>query len=117
MPMRAPTCCSLRHCAAPQQIEHVGRDLGATVPLLANMVEGGKTPLLAIDELGKLGFRVAIFPGAMVRVLARAATDYLSTLKRDGTTRNMLDRMFDFRGINDVIGTDEMLSRGKRYDS
>lgn len=99
-----------------EEMEHVGLALGSRVPLLANMVEGGKTPLLTIDELGRLGFRVAIFPGAMVRVVSHAATGYLQILKRDGTTRNMLERMFDFRGINEVIGTDAMLSRAKRYE-
>jgi 2-methylisocitrate lyase-like PEP mutase family enzyme len=100
---------------APVEFERVGRELGAKVPLLANMVEGGKSPLLSIDELGRMGFRLAIFPGAMVRVVGKAATDYLATLRRDGTTRNMLDRMFDFRGINAVIGTEEMLRAGDRY--
>jgi 2-methylisocitrate lyase-like PEP mutase family enzyme len=99
-----------------EELERVGRALGSRVPLLANMVEGGRTPLLTIDELGRLGFRVAIFPGAMVRVVGWAAKGYLETLKRDGTTRNMLDRMLDFRGINDIVGTDAMLSGARRYE-
>lgn len=98
-----------------EQFERAGRELGARVPLLANMVEGGKTPLLSISELGALGFRLAIHPGAMVRVVGRAATDYLATLKADGTTRGMLDRMFDFSRLNEVIGTDDMLRHGDRY--
>jgi 2-methylisocitrate lyase-like PEP mutase family enzyme len=98
-----------------EQLEHVGRELGARVPLLANMVEGGKTPLLSIAELGQLGFRLAIFPGAMLRVVGFAATRYLATLKKDGTTGNMLDTMFDFRRLNEVIGTDEMLREGDKY--
>lgn len=97
------------------QFERVGRELGARVPLLANMVEGGKSPLFSISELQSLGFRLAIFPGAMVRVVGKAATDYLATLRQDGTTRGMLDRMFDFRGINAVIGTDAMLEAGEKY--
>ncbi|MCK6372390.1 MAG: isocitrate lyase/phosphoenolpyruvate mutase family protein [Gammaproteobacteria bacterium] len=98
-----------------EQFEQVGRELGDRVPLLANMVEGGKSPLFSIDELGPIGFRLAIFPGAMVRVVGRAAADYLATLRRDGTTRNMLDRMLDFQGINQVIGTEEMLRGGEKY--
>lgn len=100
-----------------EQMEQVGRELGGRVPLLANMVEGGKTPLLTIAELGKLGFRLAIHPGAMARVVGQAATHYLATLKADGTTRNMLDRMFDFARLNEVIGTDTMLAEGDRYQS
>jgi 2-methylisocitrate lyase-like PEP mutase family enzyme len=99
----------------PGQFERVGRELGARVPLLANMVEGGRSPLLSIGELAPLGFRVAIFPGAMLRVVAKAGADYLATLRHDGTTRNMLDRMLDFRGVNAVIGTDAMLAAGERY--
>jgi len=98
-----------------EQFERAGRELGGRIPLLANMVEGGKTPLLSISELGALGFRLAIHPGAMVRVVGQAATNYLATLKSDGTTRGMLDRMFDFRRLNDVIGTDDMLRAGESY--
>ncbi|GMW06798.1 MAG: 2-methylisocitrate lyase [Nevskiales bacterium] len=98
-----------------EQFERVGRELGGRVPLLANMVEGGRSPLLSIDELSRLGFRLAIFPGAMVRVVGHAATDYLATLGRDGTTRNMLDRMLDFPALNDLIGTEAMLREGDRY--
>lgn len=97
------------------ELRAIGAELGAHVPLLANMVEGGKTPLLSARELGELGFRLVIFPGAMVRVLGRAAADYLETLRRDGTTAGMLDRMYDFAQVNAVIGTDEMLRDGQRY--
>jgi 2-methylisocitrate lyase-like PEP mutase family enzyme len=98
-----------------EQFERAGRELGGRIPLLANMVEGGKTPLLSISELGALGFRLAIHPGAMVRVVGQAGTSYLATLKSDGTTRGMLDRMLDFRRLNEVIGTDDMLKQGERY--
>jgi 2-methylisocitrate lyase-like PEP mutase family enzyme len=98
-----------------EQFARVGRELGGRVPLLANMVEGGKTPLLSISELGDLGFRLAIHPGAMVRVVGYAAMNYLNVLKADGTTRQMLDRMFDFSRLNEVIGTNEMLRHGDRY--
>ncbi len=98
-----------------EQLKRAGRELGGRIPLLANMVEGGKTPLLSIAELGALGFRLAIHPGAMVRVVGHAATNYLATLQSDGTTRQMLDRMLDFRQLNDVIGTDDMLQQGDHY--
>jgi 2-methylisocitrate lyase-like PEP mutase family enzyme len=98
-----------------EQLKRAGRELGGRIPLLANMVEGGNTPLLSIAELGALGFRLAIHPGAMLRVVGHAATNYLATLRSDGTTRRMLDRMFDFRQLNDVIGTDDLLRQGERY--
>jgi 2-methylisocitrate lyase-like PEP mutase family enzyme len=98
-----------------EQLRIVGETLGSRVPLLANMVEGGKTPLHSIDELAAFGFRLAIFPGAMVRVLSRAAQTYLDALRRDGTTANILDRMNDFQAINDIVGTADMLNNGKQY--
>jgi len=100
-----------------EQFARVSRELGARVPLLANMVEGGRTPLLTIGELGELGFRLAIYPGAMVRVVGHAASAYLATLAAQGTTRTMLDRMLDFSRLNTVIGTDELLRHGERYGS
>lgn len=98
-----------------EQLRTVGETLGPQIPLLANMVEGGKTPLHSIDELAALGFQLAIFPGAMVRVLGRAAQMYLETLQREGSTAGILDRMFDFRALNEVIGTDDMLATGDKY--
>lgn len=86
------------------------------VPLLANMVEGGKSPLLPAGELERLGFSIAIFPGAMVRVQTFAAQRYLETLKRDGTTQAMLGEMLDFRALNELLGTEQWLERGKRYE-
>lgn len=86
------------------------------VPLLANMVEGGKSPLLPAAELERLGFSIAIFPGAMVRVQTFAAQRYLETLKRDGTTQAMLGEMLDFRALNELLGTEQWLERGKRYE-
>ncbi|HQW09091.1 MAG TPA: isocitrate lyase/phosphoenolpyruvate mutase family protein [Steroidobacteraceae bacterium] len=85
-------------------------------PLLANMVEGGKSPLLPAGELERLGFSIAIFPGAMVRVQTFAAQRYLETLKRDGTTQAMLGEMLDFRALNELLGTEQWLERGKRYE-
>ena len=87
------------------------------VPLLANMVEGGKTPLLPAAELEAIGYRIAIFPGGLARRLAHAAQEYFAALKRDGSTAALRDRMLDFQGLNQVIGTPEMLALGKRYDA
>jgi len=85
-------------------------------PLLANMVEGGKSPLLPAAELQELGFALAIFPGAMVRVQTFAAQRYLETLKRDGTTSALLGDMLHFEALNQLLGTEAWLERGKRYE-
>jgi 2-methylisocitrate lyase-like PEP mutase family enzyme len=90
--------------------------LGTRAPLLANMVEGGKTPVLPAPELEEIGFRVVIFPGGTVRALAFALRDYLQSLGAHQTTTPYLDRMLSFPALNELIGTPEMLALGKRYE-
>jgi 2-methylisocitrate lyase-like PEP mutase family enzyme len=99
------------------QLGAVAKALGACKPLLANMVEGGRTPILSGAELDALGFRLVIFPGAIVRALAHAAQDFYDMLKRDGTTDAFRNRMFDFDALNAIVGTPEMLAQGKRYEN
>ncbi len=85
-------------------------------PLVANMVEGGDTPILSKDRLQALGFSLVIFPGGVVRAIARAAQNFYATLARDGTTDAFRGQMFDFEALNTVIGTPEMLALGRRYE-
>ena len=87
------------------------------VPLMANMVEGGKTPVLSAAELESMGFALVIFPGGIVRALARMASEYYALLAAGGTSEPFRSRMLDFTGLNELIGTPEMLALGKRYDS
>jgi 2-methylisocitrate lyase-like PEP mutase family enzyme len=87
------------------------------VPLMANMVEGGKTPLLSAAELESMGFALVIFPGGIVRALAHTASEYYAALAAAGTSEPFRSRMLDFTMLNELIGTPEMLALGKRYES
>ncbi|CAO3409340.1 isocitrate lyase/PEP mutase family protein [Azospirillum largimobile] len=98
-----------------EQLSAIAADLGGIRPLLANMVEGGQTPISSASELGDLGYRLVIFPGGIVRALARQAQDYYGSLAQHGTTQPFRDRMFDFNALNDLIGTPEMLALGETY--
>jgi 2-methylisocitrate lyase-like PEP mutase family enzyme len=100
-----------------EQLTAVTAALGSVRPLLANMVEGGETPLSSAQDLGGLGFRLVIFPGGIVRALARTAQDYYRSLHAHGTNEPFRDRMFDFAALNQLIGTPEMLALGERYES
>lgn len=90
--------------------------LSPRAPLLVNMVEGGKTPMLPSAELQALGFSIAIFPGGTVRALSFALRGYLASLHAHGTTEPWWPQMLDFDALNGVIGTPEMLALGKRYE-
>ncbi|HXL48444.1 MAG TPA: isocitrate lyase/PEP mutase family protein [Xanthobacteraceae bacterium] len=87
------------------------------VPVMANMVEGGKTPTLSAAELEAMGFALVIFPGGIVRALARMAREYYASLAARGTSEPFRSRMLDFTSLNELIGTPEMLALGRRYES
>ncbi|BCH20605.1 isocitrate lyase/PEP mutase family protein [Mesorhizobium sp. L-8-3] len=104
---------------APRSMEEIGRVVerfAGRVPLMANMVEGGKTPIVDAAGLEKLGFSFVIFPGGIVRAVAATQRDYYRNLTRTGSNEAFRDRMFDFAGLNAVIGTPDLLAMGRRYD-
>jgi 2-methylisocitrate lyase-like PEP mutase family enzyme len=98
------------------QLAAVPTSLGGKLPLMANMVEGGKTPIRSAAELEALGYALVIFPGGVVRAMTLAAQEFYGALLRDGTSDAFRNRMLDFDGLNAVIGTPEMLAQGKRYE-
>jgi 2-methylisocitrate lyase-like PEP mutase family enzyme len=100
-----------------EQMQIVNTRFAGRVPLLANMVEGGKTPVKSAEELQALGYSIAIFPGGTVRAVAHLLQQYYASLKTTGSTRAFQVNMLDFDGLNAVIGTPELLARGKRYES
>jgi 2-methylisocitrate lyase-like PEP mutase family enzyme len=100
---------------SPAQMDRACGQFAARVPMLANMVEGGKTPVQSVDELGARGYRIVIFPGGTARFVARQLQGYYGSLKQHGTTLPMKDQMFDFDQLNALIGTPELLETGKRY--
>ena len=105
---------------APRSADEMARvvdALGGRAPLLANMVEGGRTPMRTAAELESIGYAIVIFPGGLVRAVAHAARAYFESLRASGTNRPLADRMLDLGGLNELLGTDEVLARGRRYDA
>jgi len=100
----------------PQQMDAACRSFAQRLPLLANMVEGGKTPLQTLDELEARGFRIVIFPGGTARAVAHTLAGYYLSLRQHGSTAPWRDRMLDFDALNAALGTPQMLAEGKRYD-
>jgi 2-methylisocitrate lyase-like PEP mutase family enzyme len=98
------------------QMQHMNSYFEGKVPLLANMVEGGNTPLQSAADLQKLGYQLVIFPGALVRVYSFLAQNFLATLKTEGSTQSYRDKMLDLTGLNKLLGTEDILSNGKKYE-
>jgi len=105
---------------APQslsQMQSIVARFGGRVPLMANMVEGGKTPQQNADALQKIGYSLVIFPGGMVRAMAQSVRAYLVSLKTHGTNQPFRNQMLDFYELNQVLGTEDMLATGASYDA
>lgn len=97
------------------EMSAIAHAFAGRVPLLANMVEGGKTPLLDVNELGRIGFKLVISPGALVRALVPTAEAFLASLKANGATRPFAERMIDMGGVNERIGLADMAATGAVY--
>ena len=90
------------------------------VPVLANITEFGKTPLFTVGELGTVNVGLVLYPLSAFRAMARAAESIYGTIRRDGTQKNVIDRMQTRTELYDVLGyhdyerkLDELFSRGR----
>jgi 2-methylisocitrate lyase-like PEP mutase family enzyme len=101
---------------SPEQMDAACRRFALRVPLLANMVEGGKTPIQSADALQAHGFRIAIFPGGTARAVVHTLQGYYASLHAHRTTQPWRAQMLDFDALNAVIGTPELMRIGKRYE-
>jgi len=101
--------------AGREDLEAVAGRLGGKVPLLANMVEGGKTPLFTNKELQDMGYAIVIYPNAILRGVAKIGADILEDLKTKDTTRESLHLMRNFTELNQLLGIDEFREFESRY--
>jgi len=101
---------------SPEQMDAACSRFAQRVPLLANMDEGGKTPIQDAGVLQTHGFRIAIFPGGTARAVVHTLQGYYASLHTHRTTQPWRDRMLDFDGLNDVIGTSALIQTGKSYE-
>jgi 2-methylisocitrate lyase-like PEP mutase family enzyme len=86
-------------------------------PLLINMFQGGKTPLVALDRLARWGYRVVIIPSDLQRASIRAMEDVLAAIKRDGNSAAVMDRMASFQEREAVVNTPGLLALDRRFAS
>jgi 2-methylisocitrate lyase-like PEP mutase family enzyme len=100
----------------PEQMQQACAQFAYRIPLLANMVEGGQTPIQSATELGERGFRIVIFPGGTARAVAHTLQGYYGSLKAHQTTTPWRDQMLNFDDLNQLIGTPDLLALGKQYD-
>jgi len=101
---------------APESIAELERIAAAIPgPKVANMVEGGRTPLLPPDELHALGFDLIVTPLAALLAAARAVRDTYAELRRHGTMRGKLDTLLSFDEFNALIDLERHYELERRY--
>jgi methylisocitrate lyase len=101
--------------ATPEEFQAFARAIDA--PLLANMTEFGKSPLLEFEELAQMGYRVVIYPVTLLRVAMKAMETALTVLAADGTQGELLDLMQTRQELYDLIEYDSYEARDREYFS
>jgi methylisocitrate lyase len=101
---------------APQSVEEL-REIAAAIkaPLMVNVVEGGKTPLLSVDELAAMGYKLITFSNSVSRAAGWAMQQVLREIKEKGTTAAFLERMMSFTERNRILGLDRVYELERRF--
>lgn len=82
------------------------KEIGASIrgPLIANMSESGKTPILPLEELGDLGFAIVLYPTSALRLATGVITSLFRDLRASGSTALWVDQMMTLDGVNELLG-------------
>ena len=86
-------------------------------PLVANMLERGVTPLMGPAELKELGFQLIVWPLAPLYSVAKTLADTYGTLRREGSTIKILDKLMPFDDFNEIVGLNDKYAADARYKS
>ena len=102
---------------APQnewELEEIAKAFPNNI-LIANMIEGGRTPNLTSKDLENLGFDIVFWPCTLVYTVTKALGDVLRALRDEGTTNNVHDKMLSFSQFNSFIGLEDYNELDKKY--
>lgn len=96
------------------ELVRVGGEFGAT-PLIANMTEGGKSPMLSAADLSDLGFNVTLFPATAFKAVCRTLQELYAEVLEKGTQTHLMDRLVSWEERNDLTGLDEIRHLEERH--
>ncbi len=102
---------------SPESVEEM-RAIGERfrgVPLLANIIEGGRTPLLDAKTLQEIGYRIAIFPGLGFLAAGAALEGAYQALKAAGSSKDMPVPLYDFQRFSALMGFDDVAEFDRRH--
>lgn len=101
---------------APKSIDEmkkIGKSINA--PLVANMIEGGATPVIPAATLHKMGFRIILYPLSVLFANAFASIQILKELKKSGTTAKLKKNVVSFDEFNDLVDLSKFRNLENRY--
>lgn len=96
-----------------QQLKEIGQQ--APKPIVANMIEGGLTPVLPKQELEELGFQLILYPLTGLFAAGKTIRDFYSSLHQEGTTLGMEKDLLNFSDFNELIGVEEKYKLAQKY--
>ena len=103
---------------APQsvaQMQQIGRQFGGRTPLVHNLVEGGNSPVTGGAELQQLGYRVALYPAALLHQFVPAAQALLQVIANTGSTASLRSQLYELGDMNRVLGAEQLLAAAGQY--
>lgn len=84
-------------------------------PLVANMVEKGRTPVLSQQELLDIGYKIAIFPVTALLASVQAMSEVYTTFKAQGSSKNAKTPLYDFTALTHLMGFEDVWSFDQKY--
>lgn len=96
-----------------EELKEIARRIDA--PLVANIIEGGKTPLLDVGELSQIGYQIIFYNLGSLYTVTRALMDYFGYVIRHGTSRGFAGPMVSFEEFNSLIGLQDIKALERRY--
>ncbi|WP_420546574.1 isocitrate lyase/PEP mutase family protein [Nitrosopumilus sp.] len=96
-----------------KEMERIGKEINA--PLVANMIEGGETPLTPSETLSKMGFNIILYPLSVLYANTYATLNILKELKKSGTTTKYKQKVVNFDQFNDLVELSKFKDMEKKY--
>lgn len=96
-----------------EELELIAKKIDA--PLVANMIEGGKTPFYSAQELETMGYKLVFYTLGVFYSVAKTLLDFMSNLKEKGTTKEYWDKMLTFDDFNNLIGLSDVKKLEREY--
>lgn len=97
-----------------EQMQQISARFAARIPLVHNLVEGGGSPVADAGALERLGYRMALYPAALLHLFVPRAQQLLAHIRQHGSTQGY-EGLIDLNQINRVLGAPELLATSERY--